>query len=1012
VRCAPVLLLLIALLVAAPASGKPRRVLHVACASSTHDGRLRYVTVARACRRAERAVRFVSAVQTCVGVHGVLRRSSRCVRRRALVLAGERRRVLCVSRRTHLLHVWRRRRRREFTVIVPARPAVGPATPGLQAPPTTSSTPTSTTLTTTTPTTPTTDTPPPPPPPIARADEATTDEDTAIVLRVLDNDAGTEVVDVDASATTGGVTVNPDGTIAYDPRGRFDALGPTELATDTFTYRAQDSDGRSEAVTVLLTVTGVDDASVLRVEDEPLTYDTAADPVAVGPTLTLTDVDTRVLSRATVTLSGGEGRLEFADGDGIAGSWDAGTLTLGGEATVARYEAALRSVLFGTAALVPSGTRRIAFDVSGQAAARDVVVHHLNVAPVAAADVVEGAAGNTALDVDASVLDNDGDADSPHAALTATAVSPTPSGARVAMRADGTFTYVPPVGFTGADSFDYALHDNDDAHPLTATGTVTVHVGGPVTWFVDAGAAPGGDGRSDAPFATLAPLTMGGSADALDGAGDRILLAGGVYGGGIVLEPNQKLLGQGAANAVIDVTGAPAVTLAGGVDIQHVDLRATGAPAVLGTGVGSATIGAPSTISGVALDGGAGTVSIGSAIAASAGHSVSIANRTGGTVSISGAVSDSGTGIDLRSNAGATIGFGNRLTIASFTASGGGTVTATGAGSTTSGVDMRNTSIGAAGVRFQNASGAITLNATGRSGGLLVNGGATGPIALTDTSKVSLNNVRAPSITGSSVHGFTMTGSTVDGTAAIGDVDGAVTVASNHAGSIEIDNGVGTISALSVTNNVTPSLRLALAAGADVMSGAIRANTAGAIALTGAGGFGTLGALALANNTAPITATLSHGNVAISENTSPGITIDATGPGAAAFEVAANEVDGPQGIGITTDAGTIDAQIMRNLVRGGGSIGVQAGADTRVRVVGNGVTGGDVQLSGDPLCADVATNGAAHILLSTTHGFGIAGITPDPANATTARAFIAAANPDTPTAQVTGPQFTSCELPF
>jgi VCBS repeat-containing protein len=501
VRCAPVVLLLIALLVTAPASAKPRRVLHVACASATHDGRLRYVTVARACRQAERPVRFVAPVPTCVGVHGVLRHSSRCVRRRVLVLAGARRRVLCVSRRTHLLHAWRRRRRCKFAVIVPGRPALGPATPGLQAPqtptsatattqmmttttpttttPATTTTPTVTTpATTTTPTvttptatTPTTDAPPPSPP-TARADEATTDEDTAIVLRVLDNDTGTEVVDVDASATTGAVTVDPDGTITYDPRGRFDALGPTELATDTFTYRAQDPDGRSEAVTVLLTVTGVDDASVLRVEDQPLTYDTGADPVAVAPTLTLTDVDTRVLSRATVTLSGGEGRLEFAGGDGIAGSWDAGTLTLGGEATVAHYEAALRSVLFGTAALVPSGTRRIVFDVAGQTAARDVAVHHVNLAPVAAADVVDGAAGNTALDVDASVLDNDGDADSPHAALTATAVSPTRSGARVAMRADGTFTYVPPVGFTGDDSFDYALHDNDDAHPLTATGTV------------------------------------------------------------------------------------------------------------------------------------------------------------------------------------------------------------------------------------------------------------------------------------------------------------------------------------------------------------------------------------------------------------------------------------------------------------------------------------------------------------------------------------------------------------
>jgi hypothetical protein len=32
--------------------------------------------------------------------------------------------------------------------------------------------------------------------------------------------------------------------------------------------------------------------------------------------------------------------------------------------------------------------------------------------------------------------------------------------------------------------------------------------------------------------------------------------------------------------------------------------------------------------------------------------------------------------------------------------------------------------------------------------------------------------------------------------------------------------------------------------------------------------------------------------------------------------------------------------------------------------------------------------------------------------ATAARAYVAATNPDAPTTQVTGPQFTSCELPF
>ena len=91
---------------------------------------------------------------------------------------------------------------------------------------------------------------------------------------------------------------------------------------------------------------------------------------------------------------------------------------------------------------------------------------------------------------------------------------------------------------------------------------------------------------------------------------------------------------------------------------------------------------------------------------------------------------------------------------------------------------------------------------------------------------------------------------------------------------------------------------------------------------------------------------------------------------------------------------------------------VQAGPNTRVRLAANTFSAGDVQLAGDPSCADVTLNIAARILLSTTHGFGIAGLTPDPSNATAARAYVSGANPDTATTTVTGPQFSSCELPY
>src|SRR4029079_15532991 len=116
------------------------------------------------------------------------------------------------------------------------------------------------------------------------------------------------------------------------------------------------------------------------------------------------------------------------------------------------------------------------------------------------------------------------------------------------------------------------------------------------------------------------------------------------------------------------------------------------------------------------------------------------------------------------------------------------------------------------------------------------------------------------------------------------------------------------------------------------------------------------------SNTAVITATLSRGNVAITANTSPGIAIDATGAGASAFQVANNTVDGAQGIALTSGAGAVDAEIASKGLAVSAPITVQAGASTELRLGGNTLATGDVQVAGDQLCADVAGNTANHIL--------------------------------------------------
>jgi len=119
--------------------------------------------------------------------------------------------------------------------------------------------------------------------PSADDDSDTTTEDDAVDISVLDNDADTDINDVlrvssvgDAgktSFTTAGgalVTINPDGTIKYDPLGDpaadpaapgpFDHLQTGEEAQDSFSYTITDDHGGTATANVTITIQGVNDA--------------------------------------------------------------------------------------------------------------------------------------------------------------------------------------------------------------------------------------------------------------------------------------------------------------------------------------------------------------------------------------------------------------------------------------------------------------------------------------------------------------------------------------------------------------------------------------------------------------------------------------------------------------------------------------------------------------------------------------------------------------------------------
>jgi hypothetical protein len=168
-----------------------------------------------------------------------------------------------------------------------------------------------------------------------------------------------------------------------------------------------------------------------------------------------------------------------------------------------------------------------------------------------------GAPGEARIVFNGNVLTNDFDPDGP-AAFTATLESAT-AGAVVTVSPDGTFTYVPPPGFTGVDSFTYRATGPDGQ---SDTATVYINVEHRV-WYVRNDAEADGLGRSVDPFDTLA------EAESASQAGDTIyLFAGnGTTSGqsdGVVLKSGQRLIGEAvqlAVPATVNINGVDGPTL-------------------------------------------------------------------------------------------------------------------------------------------------------------------------------------------------------------------------------------------------------------------------------------------------------------------------------------------------------------------------------------------------------------------------------------------------------------------
>lgn len=269
--------------------------------------------------------------------------------------------------------------------------------------------------------------------PVAAADTATTEEDAAVTIDVLRNDKDTDRNDkltvTSAQVTTGlgVVSVNPDGTVKYDPAGAYDFLKAGDIRQVVITYQVSDGKGGTATSTATVTVMGKS------VPVAPVAMDGSAagdEDIAFSSSVQATDPDSTNLTYSVVDApQAAQGTLDFKAN---------GTYTF-------------------TPAPDFSGTVTFTYKASdgtldSNVATVTLTVRPVDDAPVAADDVTTTNAGE-AVTID--VLANDTDPDG--GSKTVEAFTQALGGA-VTKDADGNLVYTPYSGFSGQDSFTYTLN--------------------------------------------------------------------------------------------------------------------------------------------------------------------------------------------------------------------------------------------------------------------------------------------------------------------------------------------------------------------------------------------------------------------------------------------------------------------------------------------------------------------------------------------------------------------------
>ncbi len=277
--------------------------------------------------------------------------------------------------------------------------------------------------------------------PVPVADTASTNEDVAVNIAVLDNDSdidGDTLTVKNPAASNGTLLIVANTTLDYFPNANFNG-------TDTITYDADDGNGGVVSSSVTVTVAAVND-NPTPLSDTATTTEDDRTPVSISVLSNDTDIDGDTLSVDSASAINGTIATPIAN-----------------------------NVLDYTPNADFHGVDTITYQISdgngGTASATvAVTVTGVNDSPVAVADAISSPEDNRLI---VDVLANDSDIDGDTLTVTDAVLDPPTGSGTLSIRSDFSLDYLPNIDFNGDINFNYTISDGNGGS-ASSTGVITI----------------------------------------------------------------------------------------------------------------------------------------------------------------------------------------------------------------------------------------------------------------------------------------------------------------------------------------------------------------------------------------------------------------------------------------------------------------------------------------------------------------------------------------------------------